>query len=213
MPGSAEEARGSPGLKRHPGRGAPGRIPGARTVARALACAAVLAAAACSIEEGPAAAQEPAEQIPDTIAIGLVHRVHQDGRLSLELTAARAETWNATKQTILSDARFVQFDDTGAPATEGQAARVVFHSDTENAEVSGGVRVRSESEKGSVRADSLSWDNKAKLLSAPPQEVITLRKDDGSVLSGSGFQGDFRTRELTFSGPVRGTYVQADQQQ
>jgi hypothetical protein len=66
----------------------------------------------------------------------------------MELTAARAETWNDAKQTILSDARFTEYDQAGAPATEGEARRVVFHSDTENAEVSGGVQVRSNPRRG-----------------------------------------------------------------
>jgi LPS export ABC transporter protein LptC len=138
--------------------------------------------------------------------------VNRDGRLSLELTAARAETWNDAKETILSDARFVQFDDTGAQATEGEAKKVVFHTDTENADVTGGVRVRSETEKGTVTAENLSWDNDARTLRAPPDEVVSLRKDDGSSLSGTGFEGDFRRRELTFTGPVRGTYVRSDEE-
>jgi LPS export ABC transporter protein LptC len=185
-------------------------MPAAARAARALLLLAALAAGACSIEGGPAAEALPSEQIPDTIAVGVVHRIHRDGRLSIELRASRAETWNDRKETVLSDTRFVEFDQAGAAATMGEAKKVTFHSDTENADVSGGVMVRSEAEKGNVTADSLSWDNKAKRLSAPPEEVVTLKKDDGTSISGTGFLGDFRTRELTFSGPARGTYVRSD---
>ncbi len=181
-----------------------------RAAGRALLMLAALAAAGCSIEGGPLPESQEAGEIPDTVAVGVVHRVYRDGRLSLELTASRAETWNATKETILSDARFVEFDRHGAPDLQGEAGRVLFYSDTENADVSGGVRVRSETEKGNVTAESLSWDNEARRLTAPPQETVTLRKDDGTSISGTGFLGDFRTRELVFSGPVRGTYVRSD---
>ena len=34
-----------------------------------------------------------------------------------------------------------------------------------------------------------------------------VKKDDGSFIQGTGFVGDFRTRQVTFSGPVEGTYV------
>jgi LPS export ABC transporter protein LptC len=187
-------------------------MPSSRGVARALLLLAALGTAACSIDnvtggEGPAAGS-----VPDTVAVGVVHRVHQDGHLSLELTATRAETWNDEKQTILSDTHFTEFNQDGTAATEGQARKVVFHSDTENADISGGVKVRSNVEKGDVSADSLSWDNKARRLTAPALEVVTLVKDDGTSISGTGFLGDFRSRELTFSGPVTGTYVSSDEQ-
>jgi LPS export ABC transporter protein LptC len=187
-------------------------MPILRGGARALLLAAALGAAACSIDNGQNAEGAASAAIPDTVAVGVVHRVHQDGHLFLELTATRAETWNDTKQTILSNTRFTEFDQKGAPATVGQARTVVFHSDTENADVSGGVQVRSNEEKGNVTAESLAWDNKARRLSAPPQEVVTLLKDDGTSISGTGFQGDFRSREITFSGPVTGTYVSSQPQ-
>ena len=186
-------------------------VPG-RQAARALILVSVLTAAACSIDNGTAGQGPTAEAIPDTVAVGVVHRVHQDGHLSLELTAARAETWNDTKQTILSDTRFTEFNQDGTPGTVGQARKVIFHSDTENADISGSVRVRSNQEKGTVTAESLSWDNKAKRLTAPPREVVALVKDDGTSISGTGFQGDFKSREVTFSGPVTGTYVSSQAQ-
>lgn len=172
-----------------------------------------LCASSCSVGGGET--QEGAgagNGIPDTVAVGLVHRVSQNGRLSIELTAARAETFNDTKQTILTDARFVEYDDKGGKATEGMAQKVVYHSDSKDADISGGVKVRSASEKGTVSADSLSWQNKERRLAAPPQEVVSLRKDDGTSLTGTGFNGDFRSRELVFTGPVNGTYVSTDKQ-
>jgi LPS export ABC transporter protein LptC len=170
-----------------------------------------LLAASCSVGNEAAVSENGTNAgIPDTVAVGVVHRVSQNGRLSLELRAARAETFNDTKQTIMTDAQFVEFDDKGGTATQGTAHKVTYHSDTENADISGGVRVRSEAEKGVVTADALSWVNKERRLSAPPDEVVTLRKDDGTSLAGTGFNGDFRTRELVFTGPVKGTYVSTD---
>jgi LPS export ABC transporter protein LptC len=176
--------------------------------ASAVAFAAALLVAGCSLDYQEAAAEEKAaEGIPDTVAVGLVHKIHKNGRLSMELEAARAETYSAAAKTILTDAHFVEYDDQGGKATEGRARTVVYHTDTENAEISGMVTVHSASEKGDVSADSLSWENKEKRLTAPPDERVTIRKDDGTSISGRGFVGDFRTRQVTFSGPVQGTYV------
>jgi len=168
----------------------------------------VAALASCSIDYKGASVEEQAPAgIPDTVAVGLLHRIHKDGRLSLELDAARAETYNAKNTTILTDAHFIEFDEKGGTATEGRARTVVYHSDTEDAEISGEVRVHSAAEKGEVRADTLHWENKTKRLTAPPTEQVHMRKDDGSSMTGSGFSGDFFSREVTFTGAVRGTYV------
>jgi LPS export ABC transporter protein LptC len=212
MPGIAEKVRSRTGLSR--GR-ADHRTSARATVRLAAPAAAALALcllAGCSLDYQEAtAAEQAAANTPDTVAIGLVHKIHKGGRLSLQLEASRAESYDSRNQTVLTNAHFVEFDVKGATATEGRARTVVFHSDTENAEISGAVHVHSTMEKGDVSADSLSWVNKTKILVAPPSETVTITKDDGSSLSGSGFKGDFRKREVTFSGPVKGTYVRTDE--
>ena len=95
MPGSAGKDR--PGSRVNPRQRAALLLP-------ALSLTAALAG--CSIDYQGASVDEQAPAgIPDTVAIGLLHRIHKDGRLSLELDAARAETYNAKSTTILTDAR------------------------------------------------------------------------------------------------------------
>ena len=196
MPGIAEKVRARAALRHLP----------------AAAALVLFLLAGCSLDYRAAVAEgQAAENLPDTVAIGLVHKIHKDGRLSLQLEASRAESYNSRNQTILTDAHFVEFDAKGGTATEGKASKVIFHTDTENAEISGSVHVHSATEKGDVTAESLSWENKTKILTAPPAEIVAIIKDDGSSLSGSGFKGDFKTRMVTFSGPVKGTYVRTDE--
>ena len=202
MPGSAGKA------------GRRSRLSAARAALGAAAAGALLAAAGCSLDYRATEVEEKAgEGVPDTIAVGLVHKIHRNGHLSLVLEAARAETFNAQKRTILTDARFEERDADGATATEGKAGRIVYHTDTENAEISGSVSVRSASEKASVFAASLTWQNKDKRLSAPPAEQVVVRKEDGSFIQGLGFVGDFHARQVTFSGRVEGKYVWQEKKQ
>ncbi|HVP19443.1 MAG TPA: LPS export ABC transporter periplasmic protein LptC [Spirochaetia bacterium] len=169
---------------------------------------AFLAFAGCSMDYRVTQAEEKtAEGVPDTVATGIVHKIYKNGHLSLVLEASRAETFNSQKKTVLSNARFEELDDKGAMATEGRAGTIVYHTDTENAEISGSVSVHSASEKAVVSARSLAWANKEKKLSAPPAETVVVKKDDGSFIQGTGFVGDFRIREITFSGRVEGNYV------
>jgi LPS export ABC transporter protein LptC len=197
MPGSAGKDSVGPRLT----RGRPRRL------AAAAACAA-LVVCGCSLNYEEAAIEEQASgSIPDTVANQVVYRVNKAGRLSLQMEAARAETYNSTNTTVLTVAHFVEFDADGRNATEGSARKVIYHSDTENAEIAGAVKVHSASEKGSVSAESLFWVNKERKLSASPDESVLIRKDDGTFILGTGFTGDFRARQVTFSGPVKGSYV------
>jgi LPS export ABC transporter protein LptC len=161
----------------------------------------------CSLDYSSAEEEEQTPDIPDTVAIGLVHKVHKDGRLALQLEAAQAETYNKKNQTILTDAHFVEYNDNGETTTEGSGGQVVFHTDTKNAEITGSVQVHSATEEGGVTAESLSWEDTTRMLTAPPDETVVISKDDGSSLSGAGFVGDFKRREVTFSSAVRGTYI------
>jgi LPS export ABC transporter protein LptC len=187
----------------------------ARAAPTASAIAAVVAAAAlsafvlsCSLDYESARLEEQLpERLPDTTATGLVHRVVKNSRTTLEITADRAETWNAQHRTVLDGASFVEYDRDGARAVEGSAGRVVFHTDTEDAEISGKVRVHSAVEKADIETEALTWKSKPRLLAAPAHDRVVITKDDGSRLEGTGFVGDFRRREFVFTGPVQGTYV------
>jgi LPS export ABC transporter protein LptC len=170
--------------------------------------AGVLALAGCSMDyRATEVAEKAGVGVPDTVAVDIVHKIFKNGHLSFVLQASQAETFNAEKKTIISDARFEELDDKGKKVTEGQAGSIVFHSDTENAEISGSVSVHSASEKAMVKAETFSWDNKEKRLSAPPTETVVVKKDDGSYIQGTGFLGDFRTRQVSFAGRIEGTYV------
>ena len=180
-----------------------------RTVPGACAAiAGVLFLAGCSMDyRATEVAEKAAAGVPDTVATGIVHKIFKNGHLSFVLEASQAQTFNSQKETMISDASFEELDDKGKVVTNGQAGSIVYHSDTENAEISGMVSVHSASEKAQVTADTLSWQNKEKRLSAAPGETVTVKKDDGSFIQGTGFVGDFRTRQVTYTGRVEGTYV------
>ncbi len=208
MPGSAGKAGRRPRLSKARADGRRAALGALTALGSLAALGALLTLAGCSLDYRAAEVEENAgEGIPDTIAIGLVHKIHRNGHLTLILEASRAETFNSQKKTVLTDAHFEELDSSGAMATEGRAGRIVYHTDTENAEISGSVSVRSASDEASVSSSSFSWQNKEKRLTAPPTAPVVVRKDDGSFIRGTGFVGDFHTREITFSGPVEGTYV------
>jgi LPS export ABC transporter protein LptC len=173
---------------------------------------AALCGAGCSLDYRSAQVEAETDQsIPDTISVEMVYRMVKNSRPVIELKADRAETFNTRKETILTGARFTEFDNEGGIATDGRAKSVVFHTDTQNAEISGQVYVYSAAEEGSISTDYLKWENKPRILTADPDALVVVKKDDGSYITGRGFVGDFRIKEVRFNGPVEGEYVYEDE--
>jgi hypothetical protein len=86
----------------------------------------------------------------------------------------------------------------------------VYHSDSEDAEVTGNILIRAAEEKASLSAESLSWLKEGRRLSSGPGQSVRLAKEDGSFLEGRGFQADFRRRRLEFAQGASGGYVEGE---
>ena len=169
-----------------------------------LACT----AAACSLDyQATELEAGDTSSIPDTIATNITYRVVKNSRLSLQLEADQSKTYNTKKETLLDGAHFVEYDQKGDAVTDGKADSIVFHTESRDAEISGSVSVYSASQKGSISTEYLQWQDAGKILTADPNARVVVKKDDGSYITGRGFVGDFRIKEVTFSGPVEGTYV------
>jgi LPS export ABC transporter protein LptC len=190
------------------GVGAASRVRPA-AVRRAAAVALVAAAlAACSFDYEQATVSESlGEQVPDTILEGFSQTVVRDSKPTLVMEASRASTYAASKQVLLVDARFREYDSAGEVAIQGQAGRAIFHTDTENAELSGGIVLYSARDEATLRATSLDWDRDRRLARSAADASVVVEKDDGSRIEGRGFEADFRTHTIRFSAGVSGTVV------
>ena len=173
----------------------------------ALLCLSALASA-CSLDyQATDVEAGDTSQIPDTVASNINYRVVKNSKVALQLTADKSETYTSKKETLLSGAHFVEYDQEGDAVTDGKADSITFHTESQDAEISGSVSVYSSVQQGSISTESLTWKDTQKLLTANPTEKVVIKKDDGSYLTGRGFVGNFKIKELRFSGPVEGTYV------
>ena len=179
-------------------------------LAAALAAALGLPAG-CSLSYEEARVNEQmAPEIPDTVMIGFTHTVVEEGRVWVRLSARRAEGYDQSKRIVLDEVSFQEFDRQGSLATEAAADRAVYHSESEDAEVTGSILIRSPQEKATLTAESLSWIKEGRRLSSGPGQGVRLAKEDGSFLEGRGFQADFRRRRLEFSEGASGGYVEGE---
>jgi LPS export ABC transporter protein LptC len=174
----------------------------------------VLFALSCSLDyEQARVAESIPGQIPETILFEFTHTVVSEGRVWVILEAKRAETYGERNEIILEDVYFREYGEEGNLLTEAWAERAVFATDSEDATVSGSIRIYSHEEQASLQAGRISWISEGRRLIADDGQTVRLQKDDGSYVEGEGFSADFRRKKLEFSSRVRGSYVREEEEE
>ena len=191
---------------RDSGNGRPGSSAAPAAAALAAALTAAFLVSACSFDYGQALAEDLADRTPNAVFTGFSHTVVQDNKSVLRIEAERAEIFDRKNLVRLSGVSFTEFRD-GRILAYGSADGAVLRTDTEDAEFSGAVRLRSEEEGVSIRTDSLVWNASDRVLTGPEDRRTEIERDDGSFLRGSGFRADARRKGISFGGAVEGLLV------
>lgn len=174
----------------------------ARSFAAAVVAAAVLSG--CSLA-GYAPRQEEEGELPSLVFTNYSHTLVVRGKKSFELKAARAETYETSKKTVLTDVSFSEFDpDSGELLSFGKADSAIYHTDTKDAEFSGSVRLESKKQDAILQGEYLRWIDKDRRLEGRLDRTVTISRADGSRVSGAGFEAEARTRSFSFRESVEG---------
>ena len=163
--------------------------------------------AACSFDYTSGTAEALLAEVPDTILHNVSHVVVRDGAIIAEIDSARLENFSADQLSVLTNVTYREFDRNGNLTNHGRADRATIHTETDDAEVSGTIQLRSETQEATISAGQLVWDDDARTLTSPPQDLVELKRDDGSQVSGRGLEILVRRRTLRFAGHVDGTIV------
>lgn len=170
-----------------------------------LLCAAVLVVGACSFDyEGATVAEELSEEVASSVLIDFSQTVVREGHPVLVMEAEDARTFEESQTVVLTGAHFKELDRNGAILVEGWAEKAIYHTDTENAEIEGRVKLYSAKEETTLTASDLSWDKESRVLRSTQDGVVRLERDDGSEISGRAFVANFRHREIRFGSDVKG---------
>ena len=166
----------------------------------------------CSIDYNEAMiAENLAEDIPDTILYDFTRVEVKDGKPLYRLQAEKAESFEKQYISNLTSVLFQEFDEEGEIITEGQADMVTYFTNTENAEMEGDLTFYSKREGGSVSGEYLFWENETKILKSKTEYTVELEKDSGSTITGTGFEADFTTEHIIFTGKTEGTWVDEEE--
>jgi LPS export ABC transporter protein LptC len=168
--------------------------------------------AGCSLDYSSVyVTEDMSEDIPDSILYEFTHTSVQDGLPIFRLSAGTAYIYNKKEETQLLDILFQEYNKKGEIITEGRADEALFFTETENAEFWGDLFFYSLSEEASFQTAYLFWNNEEKRLIGREESDVLIQRDSGTELLGKGFEAEARTRIVTFSGPVTGTYVLEDE--
>lgn len=148
-----------------------------------------------------------AEELPESIMVELSQTVVEEGKIILKIEADSVEIYRGFIKTVARGLHFFEYDDNGDTLTEGWADEVVYFNETEDAEFTGNVYFYSKKEEISISTDSIRWESEPRYLETPAETTVTLKRDDGSFLEGTGLEADLRRMEIKLKGGVRGRYV------
>jgi LPS export ABC transporter protein LptC len=169
--------------------------------------------ASCSLDYSQAALPENlSEHVPETVLIKLKQTTVDKGKIKRMIEADRAENFTKAKQTVFDNLHYIEYDPDGSRIVEGSAKRVIYETETENAELSGSIWFHSYTEKTSIYAESLSWKKKEKILTSKPELLVRVVKEDGSQIQGRGFETDLRLKRIVFAYGVSGKYKEENKE-
>jgi len=125
--------------------------------------------------------------------------------------AEYAERWEERQIMNLTNFSFEQMEDKGDNIdAEGTAGSAVVKLESGNIALSDGIKINVASEDVSIETASLDWYDDDKVLSGREEALVIIQRSDGTYFTGRGFSADARNRSWAFSGEVKGTYVEED---
>ena len=166
----------------------------------------------CSFDYGTGEGLEDSR--PDIVMENIEYVRVRGGNLLARFQAEHAERWEERQTMELRNFTFEQMEDQGKTVNvEGSAKEATVQLDTGDIILSGGVRVSIESEDITISTIGLEWRDKEKTLLGVEEEEVGIQRSDGTSFTGKGFSAEIRSRSWTFSGEVKGSYVEKDDEE
>jgi len=164
----------------------------------------------CSLDyKGAVESEDLADKVPNIVFYNFTHTAVDNDKIVFRIEADVAKVFENKNVIILQGIHFQEFSkEDGQVITTGKADYALFHRDTENAEISGSIYFYSATEEATLYAQSLSWQKDKKLLAADPQDLVIIKRDNGSFIQGRMFSADLRRMYVSFLEQVQGKYTE-----
>jgi LPS export ABC transporter protein LptC len=158
----------------------------------------------CSFEYG--SLNSSGEEQPEIVMYDVEYVRVENGEPMVQFKAEKAEQYDENRTMKLSNFSFTQFNQ-NEDDTSGFAGSGVIDLDSKDVVLNDGVYIDAVSEDMQISTAELNWKDKTKELNAGINEEVFVERSDGTVINGSGFSADLRTRTWEFESGISGTYV------
>lgn len=154
----------------------------------------------------------PADQVPLMVFDTLKQTGVRDGKILYTMESEGSAAFPSRKQLRLKRFRFQEYDSQGQPASVGEAEGAVIDTGSNDATLTGLLKVRSKEQgvtlvaKGGP-AGGLTWANDDRVLKTLPGTTVTLTKDDGSKIDARAMVLDLGSNRLSLEEGVHGIWT------
>lgn len=128
--------------------------------------------------------------------------------------AERVERYEERRIMELRNFSFEQYGNRGEDVNAyGRAGNGTIEIDSMDIRMDNGVRIEVGSEDIAIETKWLEWKDKPRTLSGGPNEKVDVYQENGTILTGYGFQADARHRTWEFASHISGTYIHEDDEE
>jgi hypothetical protein len=145
------------------------------------------------------------EDLPSAVFSGFEREEVTNGFVTFIAKAGRAEYFQDKGLLVVYDVSFEELSDDGKESLRsGEAAKVVYHEDTGDAEFSGFVRLVSNEEDASFETSSLSYFSATQTIEGGMDTAVIVRVGESLFIRGAGFFADMREKAFAFREGAQG---------
>lgn len=171
----------------------------------------VLVSGACSFNYSEVTGEETAEQ-PDLIMNGVSYSRVRDGKEAFSFQAEEVRRYEKRRIMDISQMSFEKRDAAGKEQEiAGRAGFVQLQTASGNGAFTEGFQIVIPKEGLTVEGLHVYWDDQRRLLFTAPEEVLLIKKTDGTIMSGKGFYADLRRKSWSFQKEVAGIYPEGQE--
>lgn len=168
-------------------------------------CTAAFIFNACSFDYGEQGSDDDGK--PDIVMHNVDYVRMQTGKPVVRINADILERYEARNTMEFGELSFEHFDEhSGELKTTGNAHSAQVELSSGDIHLSG-VSLDVLSESATVNAPNLEWNDEERFLSSGEDDLVNIKKSDGTDITGKGFGAFIRDRKLEFSNGIQGMYV------
>ncbi len=160
-----------------------------RLTTLSLAFLLALSLGSCSFAQPEGAAAGRPSEYPDSSLRNATYVLGRPGQQPLRIKSELIEIYQKANTAYMERISFEQEDSDGNILLKGTADRARIDMDSQDAEITGNVRIEKVDDKMTISCESLDWKNSLQLIETKGDGLVTVSYGDGNNLTGRGFTG------------------------